>query len=169
MTKVRNPMGVFSKRQLQLLAHMLKQSGEEVNVLRENAGILHSEDSCALQGIVLNVQVKFSTALGLALIRPIHSLAAFRGKWNGDDGSFGPWLRFEARNDIGNLLLHAIAIVSLITSPLGHEPLVILFLAVLPAHVFLGVKVDAPKGNSSVSTTELLTEMSSMTPTKFRT
>eukprot|EP00438_Fugacium_kawagutii_P015417 Skav221549 [mRNA] locus=scaffold1376:43758:46520:+ [translate_table: standard] len=85
--------------------------------------------------------MELSTALGLALICPIHGLAAFRREWNGDDGTLGPGLRFEASNDVGNLLRHAIAIVSLITSPLRQEPLVVFFLSVLPAHVLLRVKV----------------------------
>mmetsp|Transcript_139057 Transcript_139057/g.444080 ORF Transcript_139057/g.444080 Transcript_139057/m.444080 type:complete len:216 (-) Transcript_139057:13-660(-) len=124
MAQIRDPVSVLSNRHLQLPAHMLQQGGEEVYVLREDARILHAEDSGALQLAILNVQVELTAALGLTLIMPVHRLAAFGGERDRDDSSLRPRLGAQTIDDVVDLLLHAVAVISLVTSTRWEHPLV---------------------------------------------
>mmetsp|Transcript_24405 Transcript_24405/g.69377 ORF Transcript_24405/g.69377 Transcript_24405/m.69377 type:complete len:230 (+) Transcript_24405:194-883(+) len=143
MAQIRDPMSVLSNRHLQLPAHMLQQGGEEVYVLREDARILHAEDSGALQLAILNVQVELTAALGLTLIVPVHHLAAFGGERDRDDSSLRPRLGAQTIDDVVDLLLHAVAVISLVTSTRWEHPLVEFLLGVLPTHVFLRVELQS--------------------------
>mmetsp|Transcript_78534 Transcript_78534/g.138372 ORF Transcript_78534/g.138372 Transcript_78534/m.138372 type:complete len:110 (+) Transcript_78534:34-363(+) len=77
MAKISNPVGIFTNRQLQFFADLVEQSGEEMDVLGEDASILHPQNSSTFQLTILYVQVKLTTAFSLALVGPVDGLAPF--------------------------------------------------------------------------------------------
>merc|ERR1719235_1331039 len=76
VAEVCDPVGVLAHRQLQLLAHVVEERREEVDVLREDAGVLHPQDPGALQVPALDVEMELTAALGLALVSPVDCAAA---------------------------------------------------------------------------------------------
>lgn len=76
MTQVGNPMSVLANLQPKLLGHIIDQRGKEVNVLGVDGCILHAQDTSALELAIFNVKVELTAALGLALVVPVHSVAA---------------------------------------------------------------------------------------------
>ena len=70
---------------------------------------------------------------------PIHSLASLTVQRNGNYRTLGQWLRSQAVNDVGNLLLHTLAIITLSTTSLVELPLLTFLLGVVPTHIFLCV------------------------------
>eukprot|EP00408_Alexandrium_pacificum_P063918 CAMPEP_0171176968 /NCGR_PEP_ID=MMETSP0790-20130122/12003_1 /TAXON_ID=2925 /ORGANISM="Alexandrium catenella, Strain OF101" /LENGTH=250 /DNA_ID=CAMNT_0011641863 /DNA_START=47 /DNA_END=799 /DNA_ORIENTATION=+ len=151
MAKIGNPVGVLANGKLQLLPDMLEQRGKEVDVLWEDARILHPQDPRALQQAILQVQVELSAALGLALIRPVDGLAALEEKGMGITARLDLGSVSEALNHVRNLLLHPVPVVALLPSPLRHVPAVVLLLRVRPPHVLLRVELQcAPREKRSL-------------------
>ena len=107
MTHVGNKVSILADGNLELLCHMVNQGGKEVNILYKYVCILHPNNAGALELSILQIQMKFTAALVLALVGPIHSLASLTVEWNRNYGTLGQWLRSQAINDVGNFLLHA--------------------------------------------------------------
>lgn len=142
VTHIRDPMRVFPNRDVQLFRHMINKNREEMNVLDENVCVLHPNNSRALELPVLEVKVQLSAALILSLVGPIDHFAPLAIERNWDHGPFRERFRPEAVDHVGNLLLHALAVVSLRSTSLGHLPRIVILLGVVPTHVFLGVVVQ---------------------------
>lgn len=85
---------------------MINHSRKKVYILDKDVGILHANNTRALELAALQVKVQLAATLGLTLIGPINRLTAFCAKGNRDNGTFAKGLRLETVNDIVNLGLH---------------------------------------------------------------
>jgi len=144
VAKIGDPVSVFSNRDIQLLCHVVNESRKEVDILDKDIGILHSNNPCALEFTLFQIKMKLTTTLVLALILPINIHASLHRKRDRNNGTLAKRLRLQTINDIGDLLFHALSIVTLSTSSFGQLPLIIFFLSIVPAHILLCVIVQSP-------------------------
>ena len=54
-------VGVRTNLEAKLLSDMIEECGEEMNVLREDRGVLHAEETRTTELTVFDIQMKFST------------------------------------------------------------------------------------------------------------
>ena len=139
MTDMGNPVSILADEYLELFGYMVNQGGKEVDILYKYVCILHPNNARALELSVLQIQMEFTAALVLALVGPIHRLTSLTIKRDGDHRTLRQWLRSQTINDVGNLLLHTLAIITLSTASLVELPLLAFLLGVVPAHIFLCV------------------------------
>ena len=89
MAHIGNKVCILSNGNLELLCHMVNQGGKEVNVLYKYVCILHPNNAGALELSILQIQMKLTAALVLALVGPIHSLASLTVEWDRNHGTLG--------------------------------------------------------------------------------
>lgn len=117
---------------------------KEMNILHKDIGILHSDQTCALEFAVLDVKVQLTATLILSLIFPINRGTTNRRVGDGDDGTLTERFRLETIDDVSNLFGHTIAVVSLRPAAFRQLPGTVFFLCTVPSHVLFRVVYQGP-------------------------
>ena len=86
-------MSILADLQTELTRDVVNQCREKVNVLGEDRGVLHAQDTGAFELVILAIEVQLTAAFGLPLIGSVDIFGTRARERNRNDGAFAAGFR----------------------------------------------------------------------------